>query len=557
MSTLPDPELYIIVDGRPTKDKVVWQSIVDVDNVRHAVDKLRETNWLYRTVDDDSVDEATKKTIEVVSIASNPILERASVDDMDGLQAYTIRKMDQYMPTGRDIEHYKLLSVHEQPLDNRQKYLDALCFPTLFPTGRYGEFHPRSVKLTFSEYLKTRLMNSDSRFRKSPEFVFYYLWQKELRELSSGIYNVLKSSSRRSHTVKQFVDGINSSDAGIEANLSTVLQSVRGTKQFWFHQKGDVLAMIREFGCPTLFLTFSCAEYDSVDIDRYLRKVNKVPKSYPIERLCIEDPISVSRKFSQKFHNFFDTVLIKGAVLGEVTHSFWKKEYQSRGAPHYHVLLWIKDAPVIGVDPEHVVTEWIDRRISCHIPDEKGSPELHHLITKYQLHKCSNYCRHKKKYGSAYVTHCKFGFPREVVDETVLNNVEDSLKSRSKVYHLQRSVGEERVNDYNPLLLYLWKANLDIQYVADSSLALAHYVTAYVTKAEKSHMQELWEDISEQESLYKKLWSFGVRSLRSRECGLYEAADILLGEHLYEKSDAVQWISVERPDKRKVRIKGY
>ena len=74
--------------------------------------------------------------------------------------------------------------------------------------------------------------------------------------------------------------------------------------------------MIREFGCPTLFLTFSCAEYDSVDIDRYLRKVNKVPKSYPIERLCIEDPISVSRKFSQKFHDFFDTVLIKGAVLG-------------------------------------------------------------------------------------------------------------------------------------------------------------------------------------------------------------------------------------------------
>ena len=65
------------------------------------------------------------------------------------------------------------------------------------------------------------------------------------------------------------------------------------------------------------------------------------------------------------------------------------------------------------------------------------------------------------------------------------------------------------------------------------------------------------EDISEQESLYKKLWSFGVRSLRSREYGLYEVADILLGEHMYEKSDAVQWISVERPDKRKVRIKGY
>ena len=137
--------------------------------------------------------------------------------------------------------------------------------------------------------------------------------------------------------------------------------------------------------------------------------------------------------------------LIKGGVLGEVTHSFWKKEYQSRGAPHYHVLLWIKDAPVIGVDPEHIVTTWIDKTISCQIPDEKVSPELHHLVTKYQLHKWSNYCRRKKKYGSAYVTHCKFEFPREVVDETVLNNVEDSLKSRNKVYHLWR---EERVNDY-------------------------------------------------------------------------------------------------------------
>ena len=55
----------------------------------------------------------TKKTIKVVSVPSNPILERASVDDINGLQAYTICKMDQYMPTGKDIEHYKLLSVHE------------------------------------------------------------------------------------------------------------------------------------------------------------------------------------------------------------------------------------------------------------------------------------------------------------------------------------------------------------------------------------------------------------------------------------------------------------
>ena len=88
--------------------------------------------------------------------------------------------------------------------------------------------------------------------------------------------------------------------------------------------------MIREFGCPTLFLTFSCAEYDSVEIGKYLRKVNEVSPSYPIQSLCTKDPISVSRKFTQKFRDFFSTVLLKGQVLGEVTHYFWKKEYQSR-----------------------------------------------------------------------------------------------------------------------------------------------------------------------------------------------------------------------------------
>ena len=65
MSTLPDPELYNIVDGRPTKDKVVWQGIGDVDNVRHAVDKLRDINWLYKTLDENSVDEATKKLLKL------------------------------------------------------------------------------------------------------------------------------------------------------------------------------------------------------------------------------------------------------------------------------------------------------------------------------------------------------------------------------------------------------------------------------------------------------------------------------------------------------------
>ena len=103
----------------------------------------------------------------------------------------------------------------------------------------------------------------------------------------------------------------------------------------------------------------------------------------------------------------------------------------------------------------------------------------------------------------------------------------------------------------------LWKANCDIQFIAESSLALAHYVSGYVTKTEKSNMQDLWQEVSENKSIYGKLYSFGVRCLRSRECGLYEASDLLLGDHLCEKSVTVKWVDVSFPHKRNHRLKKY
>ena len=471
---LPNPELYIIVNGKPKSGKVVWQTLVNVNAIKGAVHKLKEINWLYQDSDDNFIDDAAKQVIETVNNSTSPMLVKASKKDIAGFQAYTIRTMNEKCSTVSDVEQYKLLSVKEDALDNRQKYLDVMCFPHLFPSVAFGQFHPRQVKLTASEYAKSRLLNN----------VFFLLWQKELRELSAGIYNLMKTKPQLAIPVNAFLDKVTQSDEMVEANISTIFQSIRGSKQYWFLRASELCCMVREFGPPTLFLTFSCAENESPDIDTYLRKVNAVPDSYPIGKLCCEDSISVSRKFSLKFHAFFKTVILKGKVLGHVTHYFFKKEYQVRGAPHYHAVVWIEGAPVIGESPQVDVLKWINDRICCHIPEEKTNPELHRLVSRYQLHKCSRYCKRTKKYGARYITKCKFGFPRQATDTAVLNNVEDCLKSKAKIYCLPRSNEETRVNDYNPLLLMLWKANMDIQFVVESLLALAHYVTGYVTKAE-------------------------------------------------------------------------
>ena len=186
------------------------------------------------------------------------------------------------------------------------------------------------------------------------------------------------------------------------------------------------------------------------------------------------------------------TLSFKGEVLGTVNNFYWKKEYQARGAPHYHVLLWIKDAPVIGQDDPDEVLEWIQGRITCHIPNKDTDPELYNLVTRYQMHRCSGYCKRRRKCGNVFITRCRFGFPWPHCESAKLNSVSDSLKSRNKIYQLARIELKIRVNDYNPLLLMLWKANIHIQFVAESPLALAHYVSGYVTKAEKSSMQEIW-----------------------------------------------------------------
>ena len=400
---LPKPELYIIVNGQPTKSNTVWQTLVDVNRIKAALLKLKEINWLYRNVDDDTIDASSKEVIEVVSNTTCKMLEKATEADVQGLQAFTIRKLDTKIVKDSDISQYKLLNVREQAIDDRQSHLDLMCFPNLFPTGRFGENHPRQVKLDFSEYVKSRLLNKDSRFRKTSQYVFRLYRSKVKRDLNSGIYNYLKHTRYTGKSVAEIMAMVDKNDLELEGNLSTILQPVRGTNQYWYKVKGELKCMIREWGSPTFFLTLTCAEYDSADISQYLRKVNNVPQSYNIARLCTEDPISVSRQFSYKFHDFFNIVIMKWAVLGMVDHYYWKKEYQMRGAPHYHIVLWIRDSPVLGRDSPEKVLSFIQERITCHIPDSKTTPDLHALVTKYQMHKCNAYCKRNLKFGKTCV----------------------------------------------------------------------------------------------------------------------------------------------------------
>ena len=57
----------------------------------------------------------------------------------------------------------------------------------------------------------------------------------------------------------------------------------------------------------------------------------------------------------------------------------------------------------------------------------------------------------------------------------------------------------------------VWKANIDVQFVAECSLVLTHYVSGYVTKAE-NNMQDIWQEVSENKSIYRRLLSFAFET---------------------------------------------
>uniref|UniRef100_A0A1X7V0V1 Uncharacterized protein n=1 Tax=Amphimedon queenslandica TaxID=400682 RepID=A0A1X7V0V1_AMPQE len=80
---------------------------------------------------------------------------------------------------------------------------------------------------------------------------------------------------------------------------------------------------------------------------------------------------------------------------------------------------------------------------------------------------------------------------------------------------------------------------MDLQYIAEGSLSLTKYVTGYVTKAEKSHAQDFWDEVISCDNIYSRLWKIGQKLLQAKEVGLYEASNLLLGESLYVKSVTV------------------
>ena len=317
---------------------------------------------------------------------------------------------------------------------------EVMSFPKEFPTGQFGYDCSRNIKLPRKKYFNCRLLNTDTRFAQNMSYLFYAQFVTEAEQIRQSINIALRkkrpvSLDGRRATVKDVLgsDSVNrliSYDDGYR-----VLRNVRGSPASWQKMQYDCLAKIRQLGPYTFFLTFYVAEFRWTEIIQVIAQqygesltkedVNKMDfdrKSMWLKR----NPVTAVRHIDNMFQRFFHGVVIGPPhPIGQVLNYDTKKEFQGRGRVYFHIALHIKDAPKLDENPDDETIDFVDKHISCKIPDVKEDKELHELVTTLQTHRHSQTCKKKN-------TACRFFFQRPITPTTLIARPPDSKTDPTK-----------------------------------------------------------------------------------------------------------------------------
>ncbi|MBA4719395.1 MAG: hypothetical protein HRO68_09990 [Nitrosopumilus sp.] len=137
----------------------------------------------------------------------------------------------------------------------------SCAFPTLFPTGA-GEFlAPRQNLITCGNYFKHLLRYGDGQFAKHPRFRYFALnTMFRWRALQTGRIYINKHPKDARLTLDELRDMVGHEGDSFASRVLHYASSLRGTNQYWYKQRGNLIAMVDALGMPTVFFTHSAAD---------------------------------------------------------------------------------------------------------------------------------------------------------------------------------------------------------------------------------------------------------------------------------------------------------
>lgn len=229
----------------------------------------------------------------------------------------------------------------------------------------------------------------------------------------------------------------------------------------------DAMTYVRHYGRPDLFITFTCN-----------------PKWIEIVQLLVPGQTSsdrhdiTARVFRQKIRSLMNYI-VKQRVFGDTRCWMYSIEWQKRGLPHAHILIWLV---------EKIQTDQIDDIICAEIPDHEADPDLHDVITNMIHGPCGainpqSPCMVDGK--------CSKRYPRKLTAETVTGNDGYPLYRRrspddngrtitTKVKRMDFVVDNSWIVPYSPLISKTFKTHCNVEYC--NSVKSIKYICKYVTK---------------------------------------------------------------------------
>ncbi|UYV76647.1 hypothetical protein LAZ67_14001572 [Cordylochernes scorpioides] len=300
-----------------------------------------------------------------------------------------------------------------QRINEFHRSYDALQYPLVFWNGQDGyHFHI------------PQLINGVPSAHKTVSCMDFYASLLMIRSRNPGIKNWLlafgdlthqilvdiyaKVESERLHYISahqaqlRATEYINLLDA-IRTDRSHALigrqvilpSSFVGSPRHMHEYAQDCMAYVRKYGRPDLFITFTCnPEWSEIKL-----------MQFPTQGAFVRHDL-VARIFQLKVTKLID-LITKGDVFGKPQCWCYTIEWQKRGLPHAHILLWRK---------EKIRPNQIDSIICAEIPNAEVDASLFRTVTKNMIH---GPCGHGyPNPGCMERGRCQKKYPRLLLAET-------------------------------------------------------------------------------------------------------------------------------------------
>ena len=381
--------------------------------------------------------------------------------------------------------------TNPQPVNEftRQGYI-SLTFPHLFPTGEGDYSLARTNTIFLGDYMRHLLMYKDDRFRRDARFPFFACnTTQRWRALSGGRIYLKQHPNEAALSAAEIRQRLQVPE--FIKNVQAYSGSIRGTQAYWIKKRGEVEAMVQQLGMPTFFVTLSAADIRWPELKDFW-----MVSQEEMRAALVADPAVADWFFTSRFEIFLREFFGK---RWNVLDSWFRVEYQSRGSPHVHGLLWLPGAPnILDVNVDLIeAAAFYDKFISAQNPFpnigdfQNFLSDAHPCEKKYSevidrqrdLGELVNMCHlHTRCMVGRCLKNgkCRFGYPKKFESQTVLTR--DPISGKIS-FSLKRN--HCLVNPFNAEILSSWRANNDIQPVLSKD-DLLFYILKYVAKPETS-----------------------------------------------------------------------